>query len=440
MIAFMRNLRKRALALILALCLCLCLPGLELPAAAADALTLVYSQSVDGEVHLGITGVDPAKVIYGVQLEVALDGEYLPENVRLDPEHGSSAFSPTFSTLVKKEEGRTTVALYLVSDYALNNQREIRLGALFAEGLPIAPLSARAALLDSDQLHNGGELEFQDLPMSPAPGAQAWGPSSRIKRTVTAGEGEIGISSPGTARENQTVFVQVAPKEGYQLESLQASEGVVLIPAGEGEYSFKMPGHEVELRASFKKKDQEPLKPLFSDVKEGDWFYPAVEYAYTNGLMNGIGGGKFGPNEDTSRGMLVTILYRREGSPAVDGRSGFSDVADGQWYTDAVTWASENGIVNGYSGNVFRPASKISRQEIAAILYRYAKYKGYDLTAGGDLSAFPDAGQVGEFAREPLKWAVGKEYITGKSGKLDPKGSAIRAQSATILQRFFTGL
>lgn len=433
----MKNIGRKLLAL--CLCLSLCLPGLGIPALGADPLTLIYSQSVDGEVHLAITGADPGRIVYGVQLDVTLDGELSPDQVRIDPED-PEVFSPNFSTLVKREEGRTTVSLYLVSGYAMNDGGEIPLGSLFAQGLPIAPLSARAIIVDDSNLDSGTDPESQDLTLTPRPGVPAWGASHKVSASVAGGEGAVGVGVPGTARENMTVFVEAVPKAGYQLESIRTSvEGLALIPAGEGMYSFKMPGQPVELYASFKKDETPPKKPLFSDVKEGDWFYPAVEYAYTNGLMNGVGGGKFGPNADTSRAMIVTILYRREGSPSVEGKSGFSDVNDGKWYSDPVTWASEHGIVTGYSGNVFRPEKKISRQEMAAILYRYAQYKGLDLSGGNDLSAFPDQAQVGDFAREPMKWAVAKGYITGKSGRLDPKGSAIRAQSATILQRFFTG-
>ena len=182
--------------------------------------------------------------------------------------------------------------------------------------------------------------------------------------------------------------------------------------------------------------DEAPDLP-FSDVTESDWFYDAVTYAYENGLMDGVGMGLFAPNSETTRAQLVTILHRLAGQPAPSGDSGFSDVETGTWYTDAVAWAAQNGIVNGVSDTQFAPGDDITREQLAVILYRYATYQGYAVSQRADLSGFVDAGTISTYAQEALSWANATGLITGTTGTtLSPKGSATRAQVATILSRF----
>lgn len=176
---------------------------------------------------------------------------------------------------------------------------------------------------------------------------------------------------------------------------------------------------------------------IYSDVKESDWFFDAVNYVTEHGLMNGVGGGKFGPQQNTSRAMIVTILWRLEGSPTAQTAMTFRDVKSGKWYTDAIGWAAENGIVTGYSAASFGPDDKITREQMAAILYRYCQYKGIDVSEKADLSAYVDASSVSSWAKDALAWANAAGLITGMPGnKLAPKGSAVRCQTATILMRF----
>ena len=172
-------------------------------------------------------------------------------------------------------------------------------------------------------------------------------------------------------------------------------------------------------------------------MASGSWYYDSVAYVYEQGLMGGTGEGRFSPDLTTSRAMIVTILYRLEGSPAVSGGASFADVTAGQWYSDGVAWASANGIVTGYSNGSFGPDDTITREQMAAILYRYARYKGYDLSAQAALDGYADAAQVSAYAADAMKWAVGSGLITGTSGTtLSPAGSATRAQAAVILARF----
>ncbi len=174
----------------------------------------------------------------------------------------------------------------------------------------------------------------------------------------------------------------------------------------------------------------------FTDVRDSDWFYDGVLSAYYQGLMTGTSQTTFSPSSSTTRGMVVTILYRLEGEPAVTGGSSFTDVADGQWYTDAVAWAAANGIVNGMENNTFAPNSPVTREQMAAILYRYAQFSGYDVETGGELPDFADLADISQYALDALVWACQNGLINGLDGNLlSPQGTATRAQTATILTR-----
>ena len=175
----------------------------------------------------------------------------------------------------------------------------------------------------------------------------------------------------------------------------------------------------------------------FSDVKTSAWYHEDVQYVSENGLMKGTGENLFSPDATTTRGMIVTILYRLEGEPSPTGACPFQDVASGKYYEKAITWAAENGIVSGFSADTFGPDQNITREQMAAILYRYATYKKYDVSTAGDLSKFPDADKVSSYAVDAMKWANAAGLINGSSdGKLYPAGNATRAQVAAILTRF----
>ncbi len=174
----------------------------------------------------------------------------------------------------------------------------------------------------------------------------------------------------------------------------------------------------------------------FSDVRPGQWYSQAIEWVCQRGLMKGVSDDRFAPGEGTTRGMLVTMLFRFEGAEA-GATAKFSDVQAGQWYSDAVAWASSNGVVSGFADGSFGPNADITREQLAAVLYRYAKLKGVDVSAQGDLSGFADRGEVAAWAEEPLQWAVGCGLLNGNAdGSLDPAGNATRAQVAAILMRF----
>lgn len=175
----------------------------------------------------------------------------------------------------------------------------------------------------------------------------------------------------------------------------------------------------------------------FTDVSRSDWFYSEVKEAYESGIMNGTSATRFEPNTAITRAMVVTILYRLENEPAVNGTCRFTDVASGSYYEKAVIWASENGIVTGYNETTFGPSDSITREQLAAILYRYAKYKGCDMSAKAELSRYTDASAVSTYATAPMEWAVGSGLISGTSASLlSPGSTANRAQVAVIIIRF----
>lgn len=178
------------------------------------------------------------------------------------------------------------------------------------------------------------------------------------------------------------------------------------------------------------------VKLPFTDVSTSDWFYDDVAFVYENGLFSGTDSRSFSPNASMTRAMLVTVLYRLEGEPTVTGRSSFTDVRSGAYYEKAVIWAAANGIVTGTDSTSFSPDAKVTREQLAAILYRYAQYRKLDTDASAKLNSFTDADSVSAYASEALGWAVSEGLINGASGKLMPKGDATRAQVAAILHRF----
>ena len=175
----------------------------------------------------------------------------------------------------------------------------------------------------------------------------------------------------------------------------------------------------------------------FTDISEKDWFYGDVMFVYENGLMLGTSKTLFSPHGTAMRGMMATILWRMEGSPVPKGKNSFTDVEAGKWYADAITWTTENGIFACYGKDKFFPDDPITREQLAAIFYRYADYKGYDLTVKGDLDKFKDADKITDYAKTAMQWAVGSGLVKGKSGNLlDPQGTATRAEIAAMLHRF----
>lgn len=256
--------------------------------------------------------------------------------------------------------------------------------------------------------------------------------------TVNEAEGGTVTADVTQAPEGAVVTLTIQPTEGYVLETLKVESGSDVIETAEtkeGQFTFTMPGGGVVITPAFVPEAPQALP--FTDVTEGDWFYESVAYVYTNGLMNGTSDTTFSPNGTTTRGMIVTILYRQAGSPEAAAWSPFQDVDPNQYYAAPIAWAAWNGIVNGKTATSFGPNDPITREQMAAILYRYAKDQGMDVSQRGNLAQFSDQGRISAYAREALSWANGAGLITGKGGGvLDPQGPAVRAQVAAIFQRF----
>lgn len=240
-----------------------------------------------------------------------------------------------------------------------------------------------------------------------------------------------------TASKGTTVTVTASPSKGYVVDAVKVvdKDGKdVAVTEKDGKYVFTMPGSAVTVTGTFKAETPAPVALPFTDVKSGNWFYDAVKYAYAQGLMTGTSATTFAPNGTMNRAMIVTVLYRLEKSPAVTGASKFTDVPAGQWYSNAVAWAAANKIVNGYDETTFGPMNAVTREQMAAILFRYEQVKGLEnVTLEENLNRFPDQNKISAYAIPALQWAVGQKIINGNAdGTLDPTGTATRAQVAQI--------
>ena len=245
--------------------------------------------------------------------------------------------------------------------------------------------------------------------------------------------------SPSRASSGRTVTITATPDLGFALESLTVLDSrgkeITLTDKGDGKYTFTMPASRVTVEASFT-----PAPLPFEDVAPGAWYESAVRYAYFHNIMEGMSATTFQPNGTLSRAMAVQIFYNLEGQPDISGENlgyPYEDVNAQAWYGDAVYWARLTGVATGYGDGTFQPTDSITRQEFAQMLYNYAKYKDYDLSAEGDLATFPDGNEVQEWAEPAMAWANGNKLINGHDdGTIDAAGIGTRAQAASILMRF----
>lgn len=240
------------------------------------------------------------------------------------------------------------------------------------------------------------------------------------------------------AEEGEWVYITVDPDVGYRLYNLTVTRPsgntVKVEHVRDNVYRFSMPGVRVTVDAEFIR----TVTP-FTDVRLADWFYEYVSFAYRYGLMEGINSYQFAPDATATRAMVVQILYRMSGEPAVSYGSGFTDVASNAWYADAIAWAARNNIVNGTSAATFDPNAPVTREQFATMLYRYARYRGFNTSLTANILSYYDVNQVSEYAFEALQWACAEGIVNGTStGYLTPQGNATRAQLAAMLMRFCT--
>lgn len=270
--------------------------------------------------------------------------------------------------------------------------------------------------------------------------------------------GEVSVSDDW-AYEDDKITLTITPDDGYEVDKIEIvdDEGDKIdakkVEDKDDKYTFRMANCDVTVTVTFKEegkttedtdkeedKDDETTentKLNFTDVKETDWFFKGVEYVVDKGIMSGVSENEFAPSGKLTRAMLVQMLYNMESRPACDAENAFMDVPVGQWYTDAVIWANDAKIVSGMGEGLFAPNMEITREQMVAMLYNYAKYKGYDVTASADLSKFADNASVSTWAQPAMQWAVAEGYISGMGdNQLAPQGTATRAEIASVIMRF----
>lgn len=267
--------------------------------------------------------------------------------------------------------------------------------------------------------------------------------------------GDVSVSDDW-AYEDDKITLTITPDKGYEVDKIEIvdDEGDKIdakkVEDEDDKYTFRMANCDVTVTVTFKEegtttedtdkedgKDEETTELNFTDVKESDWFYKGVAYVVDKGIMSGVSENQFDPSGKLTRAMLVQMLYNMESRPACDAENAFIDVPVGQWYTDAVIWANDAKIVSGMGDGLFAPNMEITREQMVAMLYNYAKYKGYDVTASADLSKFADSASVSTWAQPAMQWAVAEGYISGMGdNQLAPQGTATRAEIASVIMRF----
>lgn len=242
-------------------------------------------------------------------------------------------------------------------------------------------------------------------------------------------------------RQGDTVTITAQPDEGYEVGEVTVTRPdgsqVELTENSDGTWGFTQPGESVTIAVTFRCNGGElcPSAHL-TDVELNAWYHEAVDYVVEHGIMAGVSATAFQPNGSLTRGQVVQILHNLEGKPEETAEAPFTDTA-GHWALEAIAWAAQNNVVAGYDDGTFGPEKLVTREEFAQMMYNYAKFKGYDLTAGGDLTQFPDAGAISDWAETALSWANGKSLINGHdNGTIDPQGNTTRAQAASIMKNF----
>lgn len=253
--------------------------------------------------------------------------------------------------------------------------------------------------------------------------------------------GTITVSSEDLS-SGSTATITIAPDTGYVLDALTVTDEdgkeIELTKKNDTEYTFKMPDADVEIEVTYKQGDHTCSAEQFTDVNAALWYHEALDYVIANEMMQGTSNTTFAPMDNLSRGMMAQILYNLEGRPEVVEGNAFADVAVDAWYADAVTWAVAGSIVDGYSSSQYGPNDNITREQMVAMLYRYAQLKGYDTTQGGmAIREFNDYEDISAWALEAMTWAVNAGVINGDANNsLSPADNASRAEVAQIIMNF----
>ena len=413
--------------------LCLTVGAMTPLAHAAGGLRLVTSYQEAASQEVGFSGV--SSNCQSFQATFNLSGSSTTYDFAVDSVLDAL---PGIYTAYKQEGSAVTVYVTTKSG-VLTGDGSLTLGTISAnDGTNFTVEKASGVkVVGSDN----SETTYTQVDQGGSSGGSSSGGTTATTRTITIQSSFGGkvTASASQAAQGKGITLTALPNSGYVLKSLTVTTAsgtsVPVANQSSGKYTFTMPAAAVTVKAVFAAQETAPDFP-FADVAKGSWYYEGVRYAYENGLMSGTGEGTFSPDLPTSRGMLVTILYRLAGSPAA-GSASFTDVAKGQWYADGVAWASANGVVSGYPDGSFRPNDTITREQMAAILYQYARIQGKLDDSRADLSIFADLDSLSAYAKEPMSWAVAQGLFSGVSADtLAPGGSTTRAQAAVILTAF----
>ena len=288
---------------------------------------------------------------------------------------------------------------------------------------------------------------------APSPGGNGSGSGGVTSYPVTVNSPANGTvaADKKSAASGATVTITVTPETGYKVGTVTVKDKngkTIAATEKDGKYSFQMPASAVSVDVTFVKDGQSsgvgdcpkdstcPVDP-FKDTANNAWWHDGIHYCVQQGLMNGVASDQFAPNGTTTRAMIVTILWRMEGSPATSYGMSFTDVPAGQWYTEAIRWAQSTGVVTGYDAKTFGPNDNVTREQLAAILYRYTAHKGGDVSKRSTLAQFTDVNQISSWALENIQWANAVGMVNGRTDTtIVPKGNATRAEAASMIQRF----
>ncbi len=415
----------------------------------ASSPSIAISSKSNGK-NQQLTLNDVSDDCYGLEMTLTTDTK---NNKQYENDNGNDIYT-TYT------QNGSDITLYIVSkNTPLNEQKSIVIGNVMSDDSFTIESASSLKLLDKDfNKTQYDTVRISGKSQSSSSGSHSSSSSKKYDVDISNAikNGSITVSS-NSSRKGETITITVKPQNGYELYSITAvdeqDKELKLTEKQNNQYTFVMPSSDVFIKAEFTQTvSQTPptntnnstnnntsfenIVLPFTDVNAYDWYYNSVKYVYANNMMSGTDTTIFSPNITTTRAMIVTILHRLDGKPAATA-SNFMDVEQNQYYTNAVAWASANGIVSGYGNGNFGPNDTITREQMAAILYRYAQYKGYDTTQKNNLSNYIDAKDINAYAVEALQWANQVGIITGVTDTtLVPNGSATRAQVSSILMRF----
>ena len=408
-------------------------------------LTAIGEDSVGVEISDGVLTLEGEPTITADRAQISIvptdssgKGWYAGGTIRLGGSFSGGSYTLSCETGVTGFTEGTVV---------VENVSDVQRGLFI-----LIPMEGRYA--DWDLVHNAEKnalcIAPIDPPQPPSYSDDDSEPTYKVELPVNLIGGSI-TSQPKWAESGDTITLTAAPEDGYILSALDVTDvrgnKLEVTDRGDGTYTFRMPRRKVTVKASFAAVSTFSICPkdntcpvwFFTDADPAAWYHDGVHYCIENGLMAGYGDGIFNPNADTTRAMITVILWRLNGSPVVNYLLDFEDVEAGQWYTEAIRWAKSEGIATGYSNGCFGTNDAITREQMVTILWRYAQYKGYDVSVGEDTNilSYDDAFDVAEYAIPAMQWACGAGVMGGYgNGYLGPNDGATRAQAAQMLKNF----